>query len=425
MTTITTDTASMSDTYRSLRETTQHLAAPLSCEDCQAQATACASPTKWHLAHTTWFFETFVLRPFMAGYTPWHEQFSYLFNSYYNSIGQRIERPKRGLMTRPTLDEVKGYRTHVDENVQALLSSSSDQMLRDQVNPRLELGLHHEQQHQELILTDLKLLFWHNPLLPRYRDGGVAQGESAAAIRWNQMESGLTRIGHDDADAFAYDNEMPAHQRYLDSFRIASRPVTCGEFVQFIDDGGYERSDQWLSDGWETVEREQWTAPLYWHRSNGDWQIFTLSGPRPLSHGEPVCHVSYFEADAYARWAGTRLPREDEWESAAGSCSVKGNLLESQRYHPRAAPVDADGQSPDAMFGDVWEWTQSQYTAYPGYRAPDGALGEYNGKFMCNQFVLRGGSCATPASHIRKTYRNFFPPDARWQFTGIRLAQDA
>ncbi len=418
------DTMSLADTFRSVREITAALAEPLSAEDCQAQATDCASPTKWHMAHTTWFFETFVLRPYVPGYAPWHDRFSFLFNSYYNSIGLRIARPNRGLMTRPTLDEVKAYRRDIDEKIESLLSTATGRDL-DQVSARIELGLHHEQQHQELILTDLKLLFWHNPLLPQYRDDGAPPDQSAATSRWIERKAGMARIGHDDADGFAYDNEKPAHERYVNAFRVASRAVTCGDFLKFMEDGGYQRNELWLSDGWDTVQREKWESPLYWRRTDGHWQIFTLTGAQPVNHGAPVCHVSYFEADAYARWAGARLPREDEWEVAAAQCPVEGNLLDSRQFHPQPKSSDAnDPQHATSMFGDVWEWTQSQYTAYPGYIAPEGAFGEYNGKFMCNQFVLRGGSCATPASHIRKTYRNFFPPDARWQFTGIRLAQD-
>jgi ergothioneine biosynthesis protein EgtB len=396
--------------YERVRRATLDLAAPLSAEDCQAQSMLEASPVKWHLAHTTWFFDTFVLG--RAGRAE-----RLLFNSYYDSFGERIARDRRGLLTRPSLQDVLRYRERVDEEVSALLDREGPSSLA-------ELGLQHEQQHQELILTDVKHLFFANPLRPEYLSpADDEESPVATPARMLPFEGGLTFIGHDDDAEFSFDNERPRHRRFVEPFDLASRPVTCGEFLRFMEDDGYRRPELWLSDGWEAVQREGWKAPLYWVRDPEAWRIFTLSGMRRLDPDEPVCHVSYYEAEAFARWAGARLPAEDEWEVAARSCPREGNLAESKRYHPRPAPAPVDGGPPVQMFGDVWEWTRSAYGPYPGYRAPSGALGEYNAKFMSNQVVLRGGSCATPASHVRATYRNFFPPHSRWQFTGVRLAR--
>ena len=394
--------------YRQLRRATVELAAPLSPEDCQAQSMREASPVKWHLAHTTWFFETFVLKR-----TGPAERL--LFNSYYESLGERIPRDHRGLMTRPSLQEVLRYRARVDDEVSALLERN------DEASLLVELGLQHEQQHQELLLTDVKHLFFANPLRPGYAARpDDAEPPTPAAARMISFAGGLTSIGHGNDAEFAFDNERPPHRRFVEPFELGSRPVTCGEFLRFIEDHGYRRPEVWLSDGWDAVQREAWEAPLYWVRDPEGWTMFTLSGMRPLDPEEPVCHVSYYEADAFARWAGARLPDEEEWEVAARERPVEGNLAETRRFHPRRA---ASGDGPAQLFGDVWEWTRSAYGPYPGYRPPAGALGEYNAKFMCNQIVLRGGSCATPASHLRATYRNFFPPHSRWQFSGIRLAR--
>lgn len=403
--------------YRAVRDLTEQLRAPLSEEDCQAQSMDDASPTKWHLAHTSWFFETFVLEPGSSSYRPFHPDFRVLFNSYYQQVGPQHPRPQRGLLTRPSLDEVLAYRAYVDRHMFELLADGGERGPHASV---IELGLHHEQQHQELILTDVKHLLAANPLRPAYRTAAPASRGTAGPLRWQAYGGGLREIGH-GSDGFAFDNERPRHSAILAPFALATRLVTSGEFVAFVEDGGYERPELWLSDGWSAVQVRGWRAPLYWERCDGEWWQFTLAGLRPLVADEPLAHVSLYEADAYATWAGARLPTEAEWEVAAAAARLEGNLLDSGALHPVPAPA---GNGVQQLFGDVWEWTRSPYAPYPGYRPPTGALGEYNGKFMCNQIVLRGGSCATPASHIRPTYRNFFPPDARWQFSGMRLAKD-
>lgn len=380
-----------------------------------------ASPVRWHLAHTTWFFETFVLKTGAADYEAFDPAFEYLFNSYYNQVGKQFPRPQRGLLSRPGLAEIKQYRNVVDHALDRLLERSDQ--LDDQLQTTVELGLHHEQQHQELILTDIKHLFSCNPCWPVYTERPATRPSPTTPITWITGSEGIRWMGH-NGDGFAYDNESPQHEVLLQPHELASRLVTNGEFLEFINDGGYQSPEHWLSLGWQTVCNQQWQAPLYWHQVDGEWYEFTLSGLRPLNLGEPVCHVSYFEADAFARWAGVRLPTEAEWESAAMSEGVLegANFVELERFHPKPASSLDDGRM-HQMFGDVWEWTASPYTPYPGYHAPEGAIGEYNGKFMCNQYVLRGGSCATSRTHIRPTYRNFFPPEARWQFAGIRLAR--
>jgi ergothioneine biosynthesis protein EgtB len=402
--------------YAALRAATERLSAPLSAEDCGAQSMPDASPVKWHLAHTTWFFETFILKH-LPGYRPAVDAYEGLFNSYYNAIGEQFARPKRGLLTRPSLDEVYAYRRQVDAAIASWLASGQ---LTEAHLALLQLGMHHEQQHQELILTDIKHLLAQNPLQPAYRPLAAPASSRVEPLRWVAQAAGLREIGA-RADGFAFDNERPRHRVWLEPFEMASRLVCNGEYLAFIEDGGYARPELWLSDGWAAVRSEGWRAPLYWQHSEGRWSEMTLGGARALDAATPLCHVSYYEADAYARWAGARLPSEAEWESVAASLPVQGNLLEADALHPLAQRTASTGVS--QLFGDVWEWTQSAYSAYPGYRPPAGALGEYNGKFMCNQMVLRGGSCATPASHLRATYRNFFPPSARWQFSGIRLAR--
>lgn len=401
-----------------MRGATVALTEPLSAEDCQAQSMDDASPTKWHLAHTTWFFETFVLASAIQNYRPFHPDFRRLFNSYYQSVGEAHPRPRRGLLTRPSLDEVRAYRGAVDERMTELL-------VRAELTPELlaltEVGLHHEQQHQELILTDVKHLFAANPLCPAYLPPLREARAAAPALRWRRYEERLCWIGH-DGQGFAFDNEAPRHRVFLRAFELASRLVTNAEYLEFIEAGGYKRAGLWLADGWATVQARGWDAPLYWERHESQWFSITLRGRRPIDPDEPVCHVSFYEADAFARWSGARLPTEAEWEVAAAAVPVEGNFVESGRLHPTAARA---GEEPVQLFGDAWEWTQSPYGPYPGYRRAEGAVGEYNGKFMCNQFVLRGGSCATARSHVRATYRNFFPADARWQFSGIRLARDA
>jgi len=406
--------------YRAVRRMSEQLARPLSPEDCQVQSMPDASPTKWHLAHTSWFFETFVLAPHAAGHKAFDPSFNFLFNSYYNAVGARLARPRRGLITRPTLEEVYAYRLAVDRAMETYLDSAGDS-LEAKIAAVIELGLNHEQQHQELILTDIKHALAQNPMRPAYRDGVAAPSYvMPRALGWSFHSGGLSWVGH-DGSGFAFDNEGPRHRTYLAPYALSSRLVTSGEILAFIDDGGYARPELWLSDGWNVVNDREWKAPLYWENRDDAWWIMTLGEFRPLCESEPVCHISYYEADAFARWAGARLPTEAEWESAASQHEPHGNFLETGHFHPRAAEPGTEFAQ---FFGDVWEWTQSPYTPYPGSRPAAGALGEYNAKFMCNQLVLRGGSCATPASHIRPTYRNFFPPDARWQFTGIRLARD-
>jgi len=405
--------------YRAVRGVTEELCRPLATEDYVVQSMPDASPAKWHLAHTTWFFETFVLAAGVPSYRPFHPAYNYLFNSYYNAVGERWQRSARGTLSRPTVAEVHAYRRAIDGGVLEWLAGASGDELSS-LGPVLELGLHHEQQHQELLLTDIKHAFASNPLRPAYREAAPRPATMAQNLRWKRHHAGIHTLGH-DGKGFAYDNETPRHRVFIEAFDFASRLVTTGEYLAFLEDGGYRRPELWLSDGWAARCTHDWQAPLYWEQRDGTWWLMTLHGMRELTQHEPVCHVSYYEADALARWSNARLPTEAEWEVAAEGCHVEGNLLDSGHLHP--VPL---GIAPPLaqMFGDVWEWTASPYVAYPGYRPPAGALGEYNGKFMCNQMVLRGGSCATPASHIRASYRNFFPPEARWQFSGIRLARD-
>ena len=409
----------LADRYRAVRAASERLCEPLEPEDCVIQSMPDVSPTRWHLAHTTWFFETLVLAKSPLGHEPFDPAYEYLFNSYYNTVGEQFPRPRRGLLSRPTVAEVFSYRRHVDRAMQELFGRRDDAAAA--LAAVIEVGLHHEQQHQELILSDIKHVFSCNPLYPAYGKTPAAPSRDAAPLEWIGYDEGLQEIGHGGA-GFAYDSETPRHRVFIESFELASRPVTNGEYIDFIEDGGYRRPEFWLSDGWLTVQKQRWTAPLYWVEHDGGWRQFTLSGLRPLNRAEPVCHVSLFEADAFARWAGARLPREAESELASESVPIEGNFVEDAALHPRPAAATFDGR-PQQMFGDVWEWTASQYSPYPGYQRLEGALGEYNGKFMCNQFVLRGGSCVTSKDHIRRTYRNFFPPEARWQFSGLRLAR--
>ena len=392
------------------------------------------SPTKWHLAHTTWFFETFILKKFVSEYHAEIPEYAYLFNSYYNAAGDMHRRDLRGLISRPTVREAQRYRASVDSHIGDLLSDADDKLL-DEIEPLLVLGMHHEQQHQELLITDIKHVFAQNPLYPVFQaEDRALRGSDAPTPRpcqFIEFEQTIAEIGH-NGRGFAYDNEGPRHQVLVSTFLLASRPVTNGEYIAFIEDNGYNRPEFWLSLGWMTVNEQRWNAPLYWTKRDGTWWHFTLSGFRLVDESEPITHISYFEADAYANWAGARLPTEFEWERAATDCPIEGNLVETELFHPApfavASAVSADKPELDRplqqMYGDVWEWTRSAYSPYPGYRAAPGALGEYNGKFMCNQYVLRGGSCATSRTHIRPTYRNFFQPEKRWQFTGIRLARD-
>lgn len=411
--------ADLADRYRAVRAETLALAEPLSAEDCALQSMPDASPTKWHLAHTSWYFETFVLENAIPGYEPFDPAYRVLFNSYYNSVGEQYARPDRGLLSRPTLADVLAYRDHVDAALLPLLEKGT---LDDFHHEVALLGIHHEQQHQELVLTDLKHLLSRNPTHPVYARTSGPPGPPGAPppLGWCGYPGGLCEIGHAGTD-FHFDNEAPRHRVWLEPFELATRPVTNGEFLAFVEDGGYRDPIHWLSDGWATVQERGWSAPLYWTRRDGVWWTFTLGGLRELRLDEPVIHVSHYEADAFATWSGARLPGEAEWECAAADAPVGGNLMESGALHP----TPAEGEGLLQLFGDVWEWTRSAYGPYPGYRPPQGALGEYNGKFMSSQMVLRGGSCVTPRSHVRATYRNFFYPDARWQFSGIRLARDA
>ena len=410
--------------YLQVRATTQGLAEPLSAEDCQAQSMPDASPVKWHLAHSTWFFETFMLERFEPEFTPFDASFRMLFNSYYNSVGEKHPRPHRGLLTRPSLDRVLAYRAHVDERMRAVIDRHAG---RDAAfDALLALGLNHEQQHQELILMDVKHLLWCNPLRPAYRRAAVTSVTPTLPTAWVHLEGGVVDIGH-AGEAFGFDNETPRHKVLLRPFELANRPVTQGEYLAFIEDGGYERPEFWLSLGWEAVCDGGWRAPLYWERLDDEWHVFTLAGRMPLSRDLPVCHLSYFEADAFARWSGARLPTEAEWEYAAQCAEptqAGANTLDAGTLMPQPARAPHAGCAFSQLLGDVWEWTSSSYAPYPGFAPPPGAVGEYNGKFMCNQYVLRGGSFATPASHLRPTYRNFFPPGTQWQFAGVRLARD-
>ena len=417
----TTQPSSLADAFDRVRATTLALVAPLEVEDFIVQSMPDASPAKWHLAHTSWFFEQFILAPHLRDYRSPHPQYNFLFNSYYQGVGPMHERPHRGLLTRPTVADVMQYRAHVDTHMRELLASRHDD---SHIHALTTLGLNHEQQHQELLLTDLKHLFSCNPLKPAYRDRApMRRASELTPMRFYSFDGGVDHIGA-TGESFVFDNELPRHRVLLEPFALANRLVTNSEYLEFIRDGGYQRAEMWLSDGWSTVNQEAWSRPLYWSESLDS--EFTLYGMQPLDPAAPVTHLSFYEADAFARWSGARLPTEAEWEVAAAGAPVRGNLLERDVLHPCAAE-DESGHDESALrqlFGDVWEWTASSYSPYPGYRSPPGALGEYNGKFMCNQLVLRGGSCVTATSHIRATYRNFFYPHARWQFMGVRLARN-
>jgi len=408
--------------FRSVREFTTHLCRTLETEDYVVQSMPDVSPTKWHLAHTTWFFETFVLKVWAEQYRSSNEEYAYLFNSYYNAAGEMHRRDLRGLISRPTVTETHEYREAIDKAVPKLIRDADEDLL-EKMEPVLILGAHHEQQHQELLLTDIKHVFAQNPLYPVFRPRPLmTKAVAVQPQRFLVFDEAIVPIGH-KGTGFSYDNEGPHHRALIPAFSLSNRLVTNGEYLEFIKADGYGRPEFWLSLGWNTVNEQGWRAPLYWIQRDDAWWNFTLAGLRPVVESEPVTHLSYFEADAYATWAGARLPTEFEWEHAASHVSTDGNFVESEQFHPTPASAqDRDGLQ--QMFGDVWEWTRSAYLPYPGYRAGPGALGEYNGKFMCNQMVLRGGSCATSRNHIRPTYRNFFQPEKRWQFTGIRLARD-
>jgi ergothioneine biosynthesis protein EgtB len=423
--------------FNEIRCVTKSLCRPLLTEDYVVQSMPDVSPPKWHLGHTSWFFEQFLLRPFRPGYVPLDDRYGYLFNSYYESFGERMSRDRRGTLSRPSVEEVYTYRDSIDRGIRELIMDVKEDRFGG-IGKLVELGLQHEQQHQELLVTDIKHIFATNPLAPVYFCAPASvppmRSGSPPPARFLPFEDSLFELGA-PAEGFAWDNERPRHKVFVNAFRLMNRPVTCGEYAQFIDDGGYRNPLLWLSDGWETIQREGWQAPLYWLDSEGGRMLATLAGILPLDPAEPVSHASFYEADAFARWAGKRLPTEAEWEFAANALSIPplyGNFLEDANFHPlplHGSSGDTESSLEHAacleqMFGDVWEWTASAYLPYPGYRTEPGALAEYNGKFMSNQMVLRGGSCATPRKHIRASYRNFFACGKRWQFTGIRLADE-
>ncbi|MDI3235501.1 ergothioneine biosynthesis protein EgtB [Exiguobacterium antarcticum] len=412
------------DKFSAVRKQTLSLIEPLEQEDFVIQANSDVSPPKWHIAHTTWFFERMILQEYDAEYIVFHPAYNYLFNSYYNSIGPYQPRHQRGVLSRPTVREVLAYREHVDQAILSLLQQKRDEPVQQVIEQLIEMGLQHEQQHQELILMDVKYNFFVNPLLTAYQKREKSQRDDRPVVplEFKRFEGGLVEIGH-DGQGFAFDNENPVHKTWLDPFELATRPVTNREFLAFVEALGYDQSEHWLSDGFHVVQQQNWKAPLYWMKEKeGTWSMFTLNGVEPLDLDEPVCHVSFYEADAYSRWCGKRLPTEAEWEYVGRQVDRQGNLMGRGSYHP--SPIISGSQEMRGMFGDIWEWTASAYAPYPGNRPLEGALGEYNAKFMCNQMVLRGGACVTPDDHIRETYRNFFPPDKRWQFSGIRLAGD-
>lgn len=412
----------LSEAYKKVRELSCELASPLSTEDYVVQSMPDVSPTKWHLAHTSWFFEEFVLSKIYPQYRPLHPQYSFLFNSYYVQAGQRHCRPKRGLISRPTVEEVYNYRSYVDDSMRSLFKNIKNEKFSE-IAPVIHIGINHEQQHQELILTDIKHVFSQNPLYPVYKKSRkTPKNRTDNKPFWMDFGGGVYEIGNNGQD-FGYDNEFPRHKTYIEPFSLFSRLITNAEYMEFIDDGAYIKPELWLSDGWNAVQTNGWSAPIYWEKVDGKWYNFTLHGFTEINPDEPVCHVSFYEAEAYSRWAGARLPSEFEWEVASEGLKIKGNFVDDKNFHP--IPLTSNNGKLGQMYGDLWEWTRSPYSPYPGYKTPPGALGEYNGKFMCNQMVLRGGSCATSRSHVRNCYRNFFPPDSRWQFMGIRLAKDA
>ena len=406
--------------FRRTRERTLELVAPLSAEDMVVQSMEDASPAKWHLAHTTWFFEQFVLRPYHAGYRVFDERFLHLFNSYYVQAGTRHARPLRGLLTRPPVDEVIRYRSAVDEEVAALLAGLDGDEAQE-IARLVEIGCHHEMQHQELLLTDLLHALSFNPLQPAYRaPAPIAVSAAAGDNDWHELAGGILAIGY-DGDGFSFDNEHPRHEVLLQPYRLAGRLVTGGEWIPFIEAGGYRDPTLWLSDGFATVTAESWQAPLYWERRDGEWWTFGLRGAQLVDHDAPVTHISYYEADAFARWAGKRLPTEAEWENAARDLPIDGHFVEAGYFRPRPTAAPSGLRQ---LYGECWQWTQSAYAPHPGFRPAAGAIGEYNGKFMVNQWTLKGASCATPRDQARPSYRNFFYPHQRWQFTGLRLAED-
>lgn len=410
-------TESLAECYQRIRQLSEQLCAPLEVEDYCIQTMDDVSPMKWHLAHTAWFFETVVLKPHLSGYREFHPRYAYLFNSYYESLGARHARPQRGILSRPTVADIYNYRAHVDAAMLRLLEDAHKEVER-----LTEIGLNHEQQHQELMLTDIKHVFASNPLQPAYSAQSPEPGEDLPQS-WLTQPEGIREIGHQGSN-FAYDNEGPRHRVWLDAYAIANRPVTNAEYRAFIDDGGYQNASLWLSDAWTQVQSENWQAPLYWQQHDDQWWHYSLQGARPVNDYEPVAHISLYEADAFARWAGARLPTEAEWEAAASDYAIAGDLFVEGAAHPKPLTSTHPGAVSGFFYGGVWEWTSSAYSAYPGYQTPEGALGEYNAKFMCSQSILRGGSCATSQAHLRSSYRNFFYPQQQWQFSGLRLAKN-
>jgi ergothioneine biosynthesis protein EgtB len=407
--------------YKTVRDFFNILCEPLKTEDYVIQSMPDVSPTRWHLAHTSWFFEAFVLHNTVKNYKPFHPQYSFLFNSYYTQIGERFTRSNRGLLSRPTVEEVYDYRKYVDKKVTEFIENCTEAQLIE-FGPVIEIGINHEQQHQELMLTDIKHVFSMNPLHPVYIEKNTSPVNYIPKTSYINFDEGVYEIGH-PGNEFGYDNEFPRHKEYIKPFGLAARLVTNREYMDFIENGGYKKPELWLSDGFSIVQKENWKAPMYWEICDGEWWNFKLTGFHKIDLNEPVCHISYYEADAFARWAGYRLPTESEWEIAAHNLPVSGNFAENGNFHPIALEEN-ENSSLKQMYGDVWEWTMSPYIPYAGYKTMPGALGEYNGKFMSNQMVLRGGSCATSSTHIRKYYRNFFYPGSRWQFMGLRLAKD-
>ncbi|MEM8770690.1 MAG: ergothioneine biosynthesis protein EgtB [Pseudomonadota bacterium] len=414
------DRAAIAASFNKVRANSSAMADPLSAEDWMVQSMPDASPVKWNLAHTSWFFETFILKEFVSDYKEFHPQFGYLFNSYYNRVGEMHPRPDRGLLSRPSADEIRDYRAHVEEGVRGLIETASEADLT-KAAPLIALGLAHEEQHQELMLTDLKHGLFQNPLKPAVYEEAAAPTPPLTALKFENMEGGLCEFGW-TGEGFAFDNEGPRHKAYLEPFQLANRAATNAEYIAFIEDGAYQNPNLWLSDAWDVIRREDWRAPLYWRKTQSGWREYTLFGERDLDPHAPVCHISYYEAAAFAGWSGARLPTEFEWEAAASLFPAEGNFMTDGAP---ASPARASGEHRlKQLYGDVWEWTASPYVAYPGYCPPEGAIGEYNGKFMSSQMALRGGGATTPAGHIRVSYRNFFPPSARWQTSGVRLAKD-
>ena len=420
-TTTTAERETLLHDFSRVRKTTTSLCEPLEPEDMVVQTMPDVSPTKWHLAHVTWFFEAFVLGDSAPEYAKFDDRYHGLFNSYYQSLGDPFPRHERGLLSRPTVSDVRAYRCHVDAGVASLLEEASDEVF-DRVAPVVEVGLHHEQQHQELLMMDIKHVLANNPLRPAYQDPGSVSPVLPTELAWRRFDGGEIQVGT-QTDGFAFDNESPRHPVLLAPFELATRLVTAGEYEAFIADGGYERPELWLADGWSIVGREGWRAPLYWEHDGEGWKVMTLGGLRPIDPAEPVCHISFYEADAFATWAGARLPTEFEWEYASEFHELSGTFLESTDFHPQPLEPSPADAAVSQLFGDVWEWTSSPYCPYPGYEPFDGSLGEYNGKFMINQMVLRGGCCVTPQSHMRRSYRNFYYPHQRWMFSGLRLAR--